>query len=96
MNRPYRVILKPHITEKSTIMKEGLNQYVFEVARTASKIEIRNAVQELLGVKVAAVHTVNYSGKNVRFGLKRGRRADWKKAIVTLKAGEKIALLDVA
>lgn len=96
MNRSYKVIIKPRITEKSTTMKEGLNQYVFEVARTAGKVEIRNAVQELLGAKVASVRTVNYSGKNIRFGLKRGRRADWKKAIVTLKAGEKIALLEVS
>ncbi|MDH4099915.1 MAG: 50S ribosomal protein L23 [Nitrospirota bacterium] len=96
MNRTYSVILKPYITEKSALLKEGLNQYAFKVAKDANKVEIRNAVQELFNVKVADVRTINYDGKSVRFGLKKGRRADWKKAIVTLKAGEKIALLEVA
>lgn len=96
MNSPYNVILKPYITEKSATLKEGFNQYAFKVATEANKVEIRNAVQELFNVKVADVRTVNYDGKSVRFGLKKGRRANWKKAIVTLKAGEKIALLEVA
>lgn len=96
MHNPYNIILRPRITEKSTGQKEGQNQYVFEVSTCANKIEIGNAVQELFGVKVQNVRTINCEGKSVRFGMRKGRRSDWKKAIVTLKAGEKISILEMA
>ena len=85
----YDVIIRPIITERST---DGLadKKYVFEVAPNAGKIEIRKAVEEIFGVKVASVNTLNMHGKNKRMGAGRpGRTKDWKKAYVTLTEDSK-------
>ncbi len=82
------IILKPIITEASM---EGLemNKYTFKVAKNANKIEIAKAVEELFGVKVAKVNTMNCRGRKKRMGMYEGRTSSWKKAIVTLAEGEK-------
>ncbi len=82
------IILKPIITEKSM---EGLQQgkYTFKVAKDANKIEIAHAAEELFGVKVAKVNTMNCRGRAKRVGLNAGRQPDWKKAIITLAEGSK-------
>ena len=84
------VIVRPVITEKTTVMREGTNTLVFEVAMKANKIDIRRAVEQLLGSKVASVRTALAHGKEKRQGRSVGRRADWKKAYVKLREGEKL------
>ena len=84
------VIRRPLITEKTTTLREDGRTLVFEVARDANKIDIKRAVESLLGSKVAAVRTALTHGKFKRQGKYVGRRSDWKKAYVRLKAGEKV------
>ncbi|MFA6157120.1 50S ribosomal protein L23 [Mesorhizobium sp.] len=87
--RHYDVIVSPAITEKSTMASE-LNQVVFNVAKKASKPEIKAAVEALFGVKVMAVNTLIRKGKTKRFRGTVGRQGDVKKAIVTLADGQSI------
>ena len=84
------VIRRPLITEKTTVIREDGRTIVFEVARDANKIDIRRAVEQLLGSKVDSVRTSLAHGKMKRQGRFFGRRADWKKAYVTLREGEKL------
>ncbi|HUB00348.1 MAG TPA: 50S ribosomal protein L23 [Terracidiphilus sp.] len=86
----YTVIRKPMITEKGLGVKETEATLVFEVAPTATKTEVKEAVEALFKVKVAAVRTANFAGKERRRGKYAGFRPDWKKAYVRLKAGEKL------
>jgi large subunit ribosomal protein L23 len=90
MKQPHQVIFKPLITEKSTLAKEDLGQVAFEVDKKANKIEIRQAVEKAFGVRVVKVRTMNMEGKKKRMGRFFGRRADWKKAVVTLAPGQHI------
>jgi large subunit ribosomal protein L23 len=86
-----QVILRPiALTEKASLLKDTGNQVIFEVARTANKVQIREAVQALFNVKVEAVNTQNYRGKDRRMGRGYAKLQNWKKAIVTLKAGDSI------
>ncbi|MGK2856434.1 MAG: 50S ribosomal protein L23 [Thermoanaerobaculia bacterium] len=85
----YRIIVRPLITEKSTLQKETGNIIAFEVASKANKIEVRRAVEALFNVKVEEVRLFNVRGKLKRLGRNIGRRSDWRKAYVRLKAGEK-------
>lgn len=80
------VLLRAIVSEKST-MNEGRGVYTFEVIKTATKIDVKNAVRLLYGVSPLAVRMINVEGKQVRFGQTMGRRSDWKKAIVTLPEG---------
>ncbi len=82
------IIIKPIVTERST---EGLQErkYTFKVAKDSNKIEIKKACEELFGVKVAKVNTLNVDGKFKRVGRSEGFRSDWKKAIVTLTEDSK-------
>ena len=94
MEEPYKIIRRPLITEKSTIQKEMNNQLAFEVDRRANKIEIKKAVERIFKVQVEDVRTQNYQGKIKRLGRNIGRRRHWKKAIVTLKPGQKIEFFE--
>ena len=85
----YDVIVSPSITEKSTLVSEH-NQVIFNVRRDATKPQIQAAVEQLFGVKVKAVNTLNRKGKIKRFKGILGRRSDVKKAIVTLEDGQSI------
>jgi large subunit ribosomal protein L23 len=87
-----RVVIAPHVSEKSARVAAEGNQYVFRVRRDATKPEIRAAVEFLFEVKVDAVRVVNQAGKQKRFGRSLGRRSDWKKAYVRLAEGQKIEL----
>jgi large subunit ribosomal protein L23 len=82
-----RVLLRPVVSEKSTNLADASRQFVFQVAGDASKPEIREAVEKLFNVQVDAVRVASVKGKNKRFGAVLGRRKDWKKAYVRLKAG---------
>ena len=90
-----KVIRRPLITERGTIIREANNQYLFEVAKSANKHEIKQAVEHFFGVKVEDVQTMNVRGKIKRMGRFSGKRADWKKAIVTLATDDSIDLFDV-
>jgi len=90
-----RVLRRPHVTEKS----HGLAQsgiYVFEVARDATKITIRQAVQQVYGVEVVSVRTINQKGVKKRFGKSMGKTKDQKKAMVQLKEGQSIEIFEGA
>jgi len=89
MRTAYDVILRPIITEQSTEHVD-LKKYVFEVAPDANKVEIKNAVEEIFGVEVGKVTTLNMKGKKKRMGrYPEGSRKDWKKAVVKLTDGSK-------
>ena len=93
-----QIIIKPILTEKLNILQESERKYGFQVHPDANKIEIKRAIEDRFGVKVEKVATMNFRGKakemTVRSGGRvirtRGKRSDWKKAVVTLKEGEKI------
>lgn len=87
-NRMYQVLLAPHISEKSAMAAEMSGRHTFKVARDASKLEIKRAVEKLFSVKVESVHVVNVKGKSKRFGAVMGRQNDWKKAVVKLRDGD--------
>jgi large subunit ribosomal protein L23 len=94
MENPHAIVRRPLITEKSTAHKEANNKLAFEVDRRANKIEIRKAIEKIFKVQVVDVHTSNYLGKRKRLGRSAGRRPHWKKAIVTLKPGQKVEFFE--
>jgi len=87
---PYQILQKPIVTEKSVDVKERNRTMCFKVDPSATKTEIKEAVQAVFKVKVQSVHTSNYPGKMRRRGRTVGYRPDWKKAYVKLKAGQKV------
>ena len=90
MKSAYQIIRRPVITEKGLGVKERESTLVFEVASKATKTEVKEAVQKIFNVKVHSVRTSNFQGKERRRGKFAGYRADWKKAYVKLKSGEKM------
>ena len=86
----YTTIVRPLITEKALTTREAEGSLVFEVAVTATKTEVKQAVERLFNVKVASIRTANVEGKERRRGKFSGYQPDWKKAYVRLKAGEKV------
>lgn len=91
--RIYQVLLGPHVSEKSTIIADDGNQVVFRVTRDATKAEVKAAVEQLFEVKVRDVRVTTMKGKRKGFGRIRGRRSDWKKAYVSLQAGQELDFL---
>ena len=87
------ILIKPKKKKKTTALMEE-RKYTFRVPLAATKVEIRQAVEQIFKVKVQAVNTMRYEGKMKRLGRTQGRRSDWKKAIVTLKPGETIELFE--
>ncbi len=94
MKSPYDIVKSPMITEKGSKIKDAYNKVIFKVSRDANKIEIKGAVEEIFNIKVLKVATINQGGKKKRHGVNLGKRPDWKKAIVTLKPGEKLEFLE--
>jgi large subunit ribosomal protein L23 len=92
----YDIVWRPIVTEKSSLAKETSNQYVFEVARDANKIEIAKAVERLFKVKVLTVRVMNMEGKKRRLGRFSGKRSDWRKAIVKISPKDKISFFEGA
>lgn len=88
------VLIGPMLTEKGALLKEKDNKVLFKVATSANKIEIKNAVEGNFKVKVERVATIMCKGKKKRMGRHEGKRPDWKKAIVTLKEGEKLDFIE--
>ena len=93
MNEVYDIIDTICLTEKATLLSERHNKYVFRVSPHANKTQIKNAIEKLFEKKISGVNTCNYAGKNKRERTASfGRKSHWKKAIVTLRSGEKIDL----
>lgn len=86
--RLMKVILAPHISEKSTLVADKAKQYVFKVLSDATKFEIKKAVESLFKVSVSSVRTLNVKSKARRFRQIEGRKKGWKKAYVTLSSGD--------
>ena len=93
MKSIYEIIKSPLITEKSTELGERHNKYVFKVGCNANKIEIRNAIEKIFKVKIEKVNTIKLQGKKKRVRLVEGKTPDWKKAIITLREGNKIEFI---
>jgi large subunit ribosomal protein L23 len=92
----YQVIKKPLVTEKANILKEKDNKVAFVVDQAANKAEIKEAVERLLKVKVLKVNVCTMQGKARRVGRNLGKRPDWKKAVVTLRPGDRIEFFEGA
>ena len=90
----HRTIVRPLITEKTSAAYQSRGEYVFQVHPDATKPQIRAAIEQLFGVTVTGVWTSNVRGKTKRVGTNIGRRANWKKAIVTLKEGDTIEIFE--
>ena len=89
----FKIILGPHVSEKSTMMAENTRQVVLKVSIDASKPQIRRAVEKLFSVEVESVQVLRQKGKQKNFGRIPGRRKDWKKAYVKLKEGQDLNFL---
>lgn len=90
INDPYKIILKPVITEKTTLMKEKNREICLEVDPRANKIEIKEAAEQLFNVKIVSVRVMKQRGKMRRVGRNQGKTKDWKKAYLKIKEGEKM------
>ncbi len=90
MKDPYKIVIRPVITEKSTLLKEKNREVCFEVDPRANKSEIKKAAEQLFKIKVERVRIQNKRGKKRRVGRKEGRKKNWKKAYIKLKEGEKM------
>ncbi len=95
MIHPRNIVIAPIITEKSERQVQNQNTYTFKVSINANKIEIKKAIERIFSVKVLDVNTIRMLGKPKRLGRYSGKRPDWKKAIVTLRAGDKISEFEV-
>ncbi len=89
----FKILIKPLITEKATTLV-SLNKYAFKVVKNANKIEIKKAIKALYGVDPIAVNIINERGKRVTSGRIRGKKSNWKKAVITLKKGDKIEVYE--
>lgn len=96
MRDPHDILVRPLLTEKLTTLREDQNCVAFVVDKKATRIDVRRAVEQVLKVKVDAVRVINVKGKRKRQGRFVGWRPDWKKALVTLKEGEKLDLYESA
>lgn len=88
----YRILHHVHVSEKATAVN-ALNQYIFVVGATANKVEVKQAIQSLYGIRPFKVNIINYRGKTIRYGRTQGRTKGWKKAIVTLLPGQRIDVM---
>ena len=100
MNVNYEILLFPILTEKMLKMQETDRKYAFKVEKNANKIDVKKAIQSRFDVTVEKVNIVNVKGKtkqmNTRRGITRGKRADWKKAVITLREGDSINFFEGA
>ena len=92
--KSYQILKRPLITEKSNLGKEQYNKICFEVSRKANKIEIKQAVEQIFKVNVLDVTTVSMKGKVKRVGKYFTKRPDWKKAMVTIKPGQRVEFFE--
>jgi large subunit ribosomal protein L23 len=95
MTKTYDIILGPIVTEKSMKLKDDYNKYTFKVLKTANKVEIKNAVEEIFKVKVLSVHTINVLPKRAKVGQHEGFKNAYKKAICEVQKDQKIAAFEL-
>jgi len=95
MKHPREIIIAPLFTEKTSQALANKNAYTFRVSMNANKIEIKSAIEKIFEVDVVSVNTIRYAGKPKRQGRFAGYKPDWKKAIVTVKAGQTIADFEI-
>lgn len=93
--RLYKILLGPHVSEKTATAAEMQGRHAFKVANDATKLEVRKAVEKLFKVEVKSVQIVNVKGKSKRFGSSMGKRSDWRKAIVRLAEGQDIDFMSI-
>lgn len=91
---PYDILIRPLLTEKITSLRESTNKVGFVVRGDANRVQVKRAVESALKVRVERVNILSVRGKTKRLGRFQGRRPDWKKAIVTLKEGEKLEVYE--
>jgi len=96
MKSIYEVVKKPLFTEKGSSLKESENKLLVEVGKNANKVEIKEAIEDIFKVKVEKVATIKVHGKWKRYGKSLGKRSDRKKALITLKKGEKLDFIEGA
>lgn len=100
MNMNYDILVYPILTEKMLKLQDDERKYAFKVKKSANKIDVKKAVQSRFDVTVEKIHMINVKGKskqmNTRRGITRGKRSDWKKAIVTLREGDSINFFEGA
>jgi len=100
MMKSYEILMRPILTEKMLKLQESRGKYAFKVHKKANKIVVKQAIQARFDVTVENVHIINVKGKskqmNTRRGITKGKRSDWKKAIVTLREGDSINLVEGA
>jgi large subunit ribosomal protein L23 len=89
----YKVLIKPLITEKATNLV-SLNKYAFKVANNTNKVEVKKAVKALYGFEPVSVNIITERGKRVTSGRIKGKKSNWKKAVITLKAGDKLEIYE--
>jgi large subunit ribosomal protein L23 len=92
----FEVLRRPLITEKSTILQDAQNKYAFEVDTRANKVQVKSAVEQAFNVKVTDVNIATIKGKRKRFGPKLVKRPSWKKAVVSLRPGDRIQIFEGA
>ncbi len=92
----FEVLRRPLITEKSTILQDAQNKYAFEVDPRANKVQVKAAVEEAFSVKVTEVNMATIKGKRKRFGPRLVQRPSWKKAVVSLRPGDRIQIFEGA
>ena len=94
MSQSHMIIKRPILTERATAVREATNTYTFRVASAATKVQVRQAIESIFRVHVKSVRTVSVPSKPKRQGTFQGRRSGWKKAYVSLRAGESIGLIE--
>lgn len=90
----YEVLKRPVMTEKTTAQSDELRQYTFEVDQRANKHQVKDAVEKIFKVQVVGVNVLKMPGRERRWGRIKGRKAGWKKAVVTLKPGDSISFFE--
>ena len=90
----YKILKTPYLTEKTNELKDSINQITFKVDKKSNKNEIKKAVEKIFSVSVEKICIINQKGKKKKLGKSEGMRSDWKKAILTLKKGDKIGIFE--
>ncbi len=92
----YSQLKTPYITEKTNLIKDTENKFCFKVDKNSNKVEVKKAIEKIFSVKVEKVGILNMQGKKKRLGKSEGKKASWKKAIITIKKGEKLSIFEGA
>ncbi len=92
----YSQLKTPYITEKTNLIKDAENKFCFKVDKNSNKVEVKKAIEKIFSVKVEKVGILNMQGKKKRLGKNEGKKSSWKKAIITIKKGEKISIFEGA